>query len=188
MRSQGLRPEDVLLDLGCGPLRGGIHFIGYLLPGRYLGMDISAEVVRRGIVRELGIDAFREKAPEFVISDEFEFGAFSKVPRYILAHSLFTHLPLRQVELCLANLRRFLGDRDADFFATFTEVESASEHDGEAHYLGGRTRLTYTRDEFHRLGAATDWSTEYVGAWGHPKDHIPGEQRLFRFSVRHTPG
>jgi cyclopropane fatty-acyl-phospholipid synthase-like methyltransferase len=43
---QGLRKDDVLLDLGCGCLRGGIHFIRYLAADKYLGMDISAEVVR----------------------------------------------------------------------------------------------------------------------------------------------
>ena len=28
---QGLKPENCFLDIACGPLRGGIHFIPYLL-------------------------------------------------------------------------------------------------------------------------------------------------------------
>ena len=30
LREQGLQPQDKLLDIGCGCLRGGIHFIDYL--------------------------------------------------------------------------------------------------------------------------------------------------------------
>ena len=35
--SQGLRPNHYLLDIACGSLRAGIHFIPYLEPGHYLG-------------------------------------------------------------------------------------------------------------------------------------------------------
>lgn len=35
-------------------------------------MDISAEVVRRGIVTELGMATLERKRPEFVISDSCE--------------------------------------------------------------------------------------------------------------------
>jgi len=30
MQRQGLKPEHDLLDLGCGCLRGGVHFVRYL--------------------------------------------------------------------------------------------------------------------------------------------------------------
>jgi hypothetical protein len=39
--SQGLVPHHRLLDLGCGSLRGGVHFIAYLDPDRYSGVDRS---------------------------------------------------------------------------------------------------------------------------------------------------
>jgi hypothetical protein len=32
--SEGLEPAHVLLDIGCGSLRGGVHLIPYLEPGR----------------------------------------------------------------------------------------------------------------------------------------------------------
>src|SRR3954453_8856690 len=34
---QGLKPEHYVLDVGCGPLRAGVHFIGYLEPGQQRG-------------------------------------------------------------------------------------------------------------------------------------------------------
>jgi cyclopropane fatty-acyl-phospholipid synthase-like methyltransferase len=35
----GLQPEHSLLDIGCGPLQGGIAFIRYLQADRYVGVD-----------------------------------------------------------------------------------------------------------------------------------------------------
>lgn len=37
----GLRPGHALLDIGCGPLQGGIAFIRYLNEGAYTGIDID---------------------------------------------------------------------------------------------------------------------------------------------------
>ena len=37
MCARGLLPEHRLLDLGCGALRGGVHFARYLQPGKYYG-------------------------------------------------------------------------------------------------------------------------------------------------------
>lgn len=40
LKANGLKPEHALLDLGCGPLQGGIAFIRYLDVSRYTGVDI----------------------------------------------------------------------------------------------------------------------------------------------------
>jgi hypothetical protein len=181
---RGLKPDSVLLDLGCGCLRAGIHFVDYLHPDRYLGMDISAEVVYRGIVRELGLTRFHEKRPEFVISDQFSFEAFSRRPQFIMANSLLTHLPPQDIRLCLHRLRRFVGDQRAEFFATFSESLTTSDHAGSGHYLGGTSAMTYRRDEMSGLGRECGWDGEYIGAWGHPKNEREGafrRQMMFRF-------
>jgi SAM-dependent methyltransferase len=51
--SSGLRPEHYFLDIGCGSFRGGRHFIPYLEPGRYFGVDRNAEPLRVGQEQEL---------------------------------------------------------------------------------------------------------------------------------------
>jgi len=46
--AQGLRKKDKLLDIGCGALRGGIHFIKYLEEGNYTGIDANESLIRAG--------------------------------------------------------------------------------------------------------------------------------------------
>src|SRR5687768_3023376 len=53
MKAQGLRPEHRLLDIGCGALRGGRHFIRYPAPGQYYGIDRNASLLRAGKSVEL---------------------------------------------------------------------------------------------------------------------------------------
>ena len=43
--SEGLKPDDVLVDYGCGTLRMGLHAIRYLAPGNYWGLDINEKVL-----------------------------------------------------------------------------------------------------------------------------------------------
>jgi len=183
---QGLEPSNVLLDLGCGCLRGGLHFIDYLVAGHYQGMEISAEVVRLGIKRELGIDVFKSRRPEFVVSNNFDFVLLSQIPDIVLANSVFTHLPSTDVRACLQKLRSFVADHTTIFFSTFSEVDENSDHVGQGHYLGGKSAMTYTQDEMHKFGHETGWKTEYIGAWGHPKNKILKpfkQQMMFRFST-----
>jgi len=68
----------------------------------------------------LGNDAFLERAPQFVVSDSFEFQMFDKMPNVAIAQSLFTHLTLDDIGLCLRNLRQFV-QCPATLYATFFE-------------------------------------------------------------------
>ncbi len=54
LRSHGLKPGHTMMDLGCGPLQGGVAFIGYLAPRNYVGLDINPrriEVAREEVAR-----------------------------------------------------------------------------------------------------------------------------------------
>ena len=45
LKSLGLQPRHVFLDLGCGTLRGGIPIIDYLETGNYWGVDVRSKVL-----------------------------------------------------------------------------------------------------------------------------------------------
>lgn len=164
---QGLQPAHCLLDIACGALRGGIHFIRYLERGHYLGIDKEHRLIELGIEHELGQADYEAKTPEFVVSDRFEFDRFSRRPHLSIAQSLFTHLNERDIRLCLSNLRRFVAPGHV-LFATFFEAVS-SQNPTTSH---SHAKFDYSRDEMLRFGRQAGWNATYVGHWQHPRDQM----------------
>ena len=58
LKRMGLERTQVLLDLGCGTLRGGIPLIEFLERGHYIGVDVRADVLdeARAELREAGLE------------------------------------------------------------------------------------------------------------------------------------
>jgi SAM-dependent methyltransferase len=113
----GLKPEHKLLDVGCGPLLGGIAFIRYLNAGNYAGLDISPASVEAGEeqIKKYGLGA--KKPRVFVSSDfgekelgseRFDFIWASQMLYYFNDEKLGTIL--RVVAEHLAPGGKFLGD------------------------------------------------------------------------------
>jgi SAM-dependent methyltransferase len=164
--AEGLKPSDTLLDIGCGSFRAGRHFIQYLDPGNYLGIDKQEPLVREGQKKEVGDAVWSEKQPEIVISDRFDFMKFSKQPRIAIAQSVFTHISQRDIHRCLRNLADFLH-QPCSLYATFSEADVASWQVLPSH---SSRRFEYTRAEMEAIGARSGWRTEYVGDWNHPRN------------------
>jgi hypothetical protein len=167
MLGRGLQPGDVLLDIACGSLRGGVHFIRYLDDGNYLGIDKEKRLIDMGVDHELGRETFVSRRPEFVVSDNFDFGQFSKRPSFSLAQSLFTHLTDTDIEVCLANLRDVV-DPGHRFFATFFEG-STTERANHSH---AHREFRYTPDHLEALAARHAWDGAYIGDWSHPREQV----------------
>lgn len=66
----GLRPEHCLLDIGCGPLQGGIRFISYLQPGGYVGVDQNPAVIEIA-QEEVSRHKLWDKKPRLILSHDF---------------------------------------------------------------------------------------------------------------------
>jgi hypothetical protein len=163
--SCGLLPHHYLLDIACGSLRAGIHFIPYLESGHYLGIDKEATLIDAGINDELGMEAYRQKRPELVVSDTFEFETFTVRPHFALAQSLFTHLPPSLIHGCLDRLHGFLRS-DGVFYATFKEVGREVVNPDQPH---DHDAFEYTRRQMEDFGTDNGWNAEYIGEWNHPR-------------------
>jgi hypothetical protein len=163
---KGLFPSDTLIDVGCGSLRGGVKFIQYLEPGHYLGLDKHIELIIYGVANELGIDEYKQKQPQFAVSDNFEFNKFTDKPTFAIAQSLFSHINSRDIESCLFKLYNIAAPK-CRFFATFKEVATPvanPEHPANQHVY------SYTRAEMESFGVRNHWKPRYIGAWGHPRN------------------
>ncbi len=103
LRAQGLLPNHHMLDLGCGSLRGGVHFVRYLDAGRYHGLDSNQSLLDVGYETELAVVGLQDRLPRsnlFCNPDFFlpvEDGFFD----IGIAQSVFTHLTFNSIRRCL---------------------------------------------------------------------------------------
>lgn len=176
MQQAGLRPDSYLLDVGCGALRGGVHFVRVLDPGHYFGVDMNASLIRAGREKELVEAGVSDRVPEgnLRVTDLFDcdFG----VPfDFAIAVSVFSHLPLNQIRVCLERLGAAMAP-GGRFYATFFEVPEGTPLDRPVEQ---RRVTTYSyRDPFHYsvadmtwagASAGGAWQPRHLGDWGHPR-------------------
>ena len=168
LKQQGLRPEQVLLDIACGSLRLGVKAIPYMQPGHYLGIEKEQQLLDAGVHQELGKTLLESKCPRLLCSADFSFDEFETPVDVAIAQSLFTHLPPPLIGLCLEKLRPWLKPEGC-FFATFFEVEQERDNPSDPHDHG---YFAYTREQMERFGADQGYRVDYIGEWGHPRDQV----------------
>ena len=187
MVRQGLKPDDVFLDVACGSLRAGRHFISYLNPDSYLGLDHHGWLIEAGLKHEISKQARKEKRPEFVVSDAFKFDQFTKRPNFGIAQSLFSHLTPEDIHLCLANLKEAMQPAGR-FFATFIPKGNrvaafaergipTREYENPA-ASADDLAFEYDAEDILKIGREIGWQTRYIGDWGHPRG-----QEMLEFSL-----
>lgn len=93
----GLCPESIVLDVGCGALRGGYWLIHFLLPGSYHGIEPNRKMVAAGLQHILDKDTYAIKKPYFDFNDTFDFSVFNKKFDFIVARSIWTHASKQQI-------------------------------------------------------------------------------------------
>lgn len=175
LKAEGISPEHHLLDMGCGSLRGGIHFIRYLDPGHYFGVDIRERLLAAGR-SELERAGLAEKNATLVARNDFSVAHLGQSFEFALAVSLFTHLPFNRIVRCVSEVGRVLrpGGR---FFASFfvnpdgrlrTEpIEVRAPEAKQAHL--DKNPYYYSPEIFTWLCEGSDLTCEYRGDWGHPR-------------------
>jgi SAM-dependent methyltransferase len=194
LRSQGMRPEHRLLDVACGALRGGVKFVDYLEPGHYFGLDINESLVEAGYQHELSAQQ-RERLPRANLraTDRFECD-FGVAFDYAMAQSLFTHVSLNHIRLCLYRVGQAMAP-GGRFFATYFGAAGTHPVDGVLPAKKGlwteRNPYFYYRSDLRWAARCTGWQVRFVGDWGHPRGQLmaefrrpTGAQRLVREGMR----
>jgi SAM-dependent methyltransferase len=157
LADHGLRPEDRMLEIGCGNLRAGRLFIEHLRPGHYYGVDISPDILfaaqdtlaRYGLQDKLPhLTPVRDLRLDFLPAGHFT---------VIHAHSVFSHSPIEVIDECLAHVGRLLAP-DGFFDFTYNETQGEEHHVlREDFYYRAGTLIA--RAEAHGLAARPmdDW-------------------------------
>jgi len=176
---QCLQPEARLLDVGCGSFRAGRHLVDYLQPGNYYGIDANRSVMQAGYDHEL-TEVQRVKLPigNLHSSDRFDvdFGVRFDMA---IAQSVFTHVSLNHVRLCLYRVAQVMRP-GGKFYTTFNEQPKDFPVDGVVQTK--RPKYTeknvywYYRSDIRWAAKFAPWEYRYIGRFGHP-----GGQRMIEF-------
>lgn len=174
---QGLMPEHTLVDIGCGSLRLGVHAVRYLNKGNYWGTDLNKTLMDAGYEREIILEGLSEKLPrDHLIEDsEFNFIGMPRLADFSIAQSVFTHLPLNHLRLCLINFAEFV-DYNHKFFCTFFLVDKRDVALANHQIPGGivthphKDPYHYCFEDIIYISDQPGWSPKLIGDWGHPRN------------------
>ena len=174
---RGLKPEDFLLDIGCGSLRGGIHFIKYLIEGHYYGIDKNDKMLSAAQQIEIPKHQLQNKNPILRMMDNFNFKLFDQKFNYALAQSVFTHLNLNSIIRCILNVEEILV-KNGKFYATFFENKTKNDLSPITHQcVDGIVTSHHDQDPYHYNYEIFEWickdtllKVDYIGNWNHPRD------------------
>lgn len=176
---QGLKPEHRFLDVGCGSLRAGVRLVDHMEPGHYYGIDINPEVIRIGYDEEL-TDEQRERLPVTNLHATDRFDAdFGVKFDMAIAQSVFTHVSLNDIRLCLYRVAKVMAP-GGRFFATFNERREDYPLDGTRgkKYTEKNVYWQY-RQDLRWAAQFSPWEFRYIGDWGHPRN-----QRMVEYTRR----
>ncbi len=177
LKERGLEPEHYLLDVGCGPLRGGIRFIQYLETGHYYGVEKDADVLEETRRVELPRYGLEHRRPTLVAMEDFDFRTLGQTFDYAIAQSVFTHLPLNNIIRCLMRMEDALNE-GGRFYATIWENPTGKRNLDDIRQ--SELKVThFDSDSFHYDFPTFEWivegtslSVEHLGRWGHPQNQV----------------
>ncbi len=177
--NEGLKPENYLLDVGCGSLRGGVHFIKYLNIARYYGFDNDEELLNAGKNIELNNYHVADKKPNLLLVDNFDCSIIAQKFDYALAQSVFTHLDLNNIIVCLIQIKKLLKTGGRFYVSFFESKKDIFELLPAKHHSTDNIELLtyFNKDPFHYNFQIFEWisqkiglNVDYIGDWNHPRD------------------
>lgn len=161
----GLVPADRMLEIGCGNLRAGRHFINYLDPGNYYGIDISPDILiaAQEVLTENGLqDKLPTLTPVRDLTMTFLPAGYFTV---VNANSVFTHCPLPIIDECFAHVGRVMAPGGI-FDFTFYRAENVE-------YQVHREDFYYRTETLLELARKYGLGAQLMDDWHDPFDHQP---------------
>ena len=169
LNERGLKPEHKLLDIGCGPLSGGLAFISYLHSGNYVGVDIRKDSVEEALLQIVKAD-LAHKNPLVIVSDCFgEDELNGHYFDYILASQIMYHLDHSLVRKLFKLLKK-LTKSGSKFYCDI--IGFPNKVCQESHWNGFRFHL-HTIEQIKSIGEKHGFTMNHLGRieqFGYPTD------------------
>ncbi|KAJ4955924.1 hypothetical protein NE237_012707 [Protea cynaroides] len=115
-----LKPESHVLEIGCGTLRVGLHFIRYLVPGHFHCLEKDELSLMAAFRYELPSQGLLYKRPLIVKGEDMDFSRFGSGFQYdlIYASAVFLHMPDKLVWVGMERLVARLKPYDGRIFTS----------------------------------------------------------------------
>ncbi|MED6206329.1 hypothetical protein PIB30_025705 [Stylosanthes scabra] len=119
-QSVQLRPDSQVLEIGCGTLRVGLHFIRYLNPEHFNCLERDELSLMSAFRYELPSQGLLHKRPLIVKGEDMDFSKFDSSTVYdlIYASAVFLHMPDKLVWVGLERLASKLRPYDGRIFVS----------------------------------------------------------------------
>lgn len=162
---EGLKPESVVLDIGCGCLRTAYWLVRFLDPGCYHGIEPARQRVEHGLLYLFTPAELALKEPRFDFNSRFDSSVFGVRFDFLLARSIWTHASKMQIE---ATLDSFIRDSISSsvFLTSYLRARTAEEEYLGDHWIGTshesgtpgviKHSLTWIVEQCHRRGLHVD--------------------------------
>ncbi|OIT39605.1 PREDICTED: uncharacterized protein LOC109237843 [Nicotiana attenuata] len=118
--SAHLTPDSQVLEIGCGTLRVGLHFIRYLNPEHFQCLERDELSLMAAFRYELPAQGLLNKRPLIVRGEDMDFSKFGSGTMYdlIYASAVFLHMPDKLVWVGLERLAGKLKPLEGRIFVS----------------------------------------------------------------------
>ncbi|KAL0855722.1 hypothetical protein Bca101_060875 [Brassica carinata] len=118
--SSNLKPNSRVLEIGCGTLRVGLHFIRYLNPRHFHCLEKDELSLMAALRYELPSQGLLHKRPLILRGEDMEFSKFGSDVSYdlIYASAVFLHMPDKLVWTGLERLVEKLKPDEGRIFVS----------------------------------------------------------------------
>ena len=169
----GLKKNMLFLDYGCGAINSGRFFIDYLDKDKYVGVDVSKNVILLG---EKRVDTFnlRLKNPILMhLNNMNQIRDLNKKFDIIWGQSVLTHMPPEDFDIFLKQIRSCVTSNTKILFTFGLDEYGPVQKKFKDWY--------YSYDNLKKLAEENNYKVKFLDDWNHPEDKFKTD-KLAEFS------